>query len=245
MSGLEIGFSASDPVPVITAVRRDLAGKMRRAINVAGRATLLETRGETKTVFPKAQWRRMLRDSLPNTWRGKLYPENAASETLSPAYLIYSRAPEIVGAHAAGLTIVPNRGVFLAYPTVDAVGFSRRKFARKLTPRVWLAEHNAEQKLRFIPTDYGGVLVADRYWMKSRKNGRNKKQRWLSSPYTALEKLYGADGAVRGWREVAKPRVMFILIRRSSLQARLPIKRIAQRAGGVYRNSLSAEFARS
>jgi hypothetical protein len=221
MSDFGIGFTASDPAPVVTAIRRDLAGKMRRAINVAGRATLLETRGETKAAFPKAQWRRMLRDSLPNTWRGKLYPEAAASETLSPAYLIYSRAPEIVGAHAAGLTIVPNRGVFLAYPTVEAVGFGRRKYARQLTPKVWKAESGLS--LRFVPTEYGGVLVSDHFRWKTRKNSRGKKTRWI------VER-----------RE--KPVVMFVLIRRSSLRARLPIKQIAQRAGGLYRNTLAAEL---
>jgi hypothetical protein len=225
MADFGIGFTASDPTPVITAIRRDLAGKMRRAINVAGRATLAETREDTRKAFP-GHWANLKTPTtrLANTWRGRLYPQDSASETLEPAFLVYSKAPEIIAAHEAGLTIVPNRGVYLAYPTIESARYDRRPYARQLRPEVWRRENRVP--LRFIPTPYGGVLVADLQRFK-----RNRKRKGKPDTFV-VDRPYGAQ-------------VMFVLIRRANLSKRLHVAEIAQRAGGLYRLSLGAELARS
>lgn len=225
MSDFGIGFTASDPTPVIVAVRRDIAGKMRRATNVAGRGTLADARQDTRDAFP-GHWANLKKPTtrLANTWRGKLYPENANSDTLEPAFLVYSKAPEIIAAHEAGLTIVPRHGVFLAYPTIEAARYDRRPYSRMLTPRVWIAENHVG--LIFKPKPYGGVLIApvQRFKRVRRRKGK--------SAYFIGKRDYGAQ-------------VMFVLIRRANLQKRLHVAKIAQRAGGVYRSTIGAELARS
>ena len=45
---------------------------------------------------------------LANTWRGEVYPKGQMS--IKAAGLVYSRAPEVVGAHAQGATIHPKTG---------------------------------------------------------------------------------------------------------------------------------------
>lgn len=222
MSNFGIGFTASDPVPVVAAIRLALAAKMRRALNVAGRATLADTRQDTRDAFP-GRWANLKTPTtrLANTWRGKLYPLNSSSETLEPAYLVYSKAPEIIAAHEAGLTIVPNRGVFLAYPTIESARYDRRPFAKQLTPAVWIRENRVG--LIFKPKPYGGVLIAPVQRFKRIRRRKGK------SAYFIGKRDQGAQ-------------VMFVLIRRANLKKRLHVDQIAQRAGGLYRNTLAAEL---
>lgn len=221
MAGLGVDASISGTSGIAKAIQAELAKKMRKAIISAGRETLLATRSDTKDAFPQ-RWasRKSPTTRLANTWRGRAYPENSAAETLSPTFLVYTKAPEIIAAHAAGITIVPKHGAFLAYPTVEAARFGRRAFAPMLTPKIWVKENRVA--LRFVPMPFGGVLIADLQRFR-----RNRKRRGKPDTFV-VDRPYGSQ-------------VMFVLIRRSALSKRLHIADIARRAGGIYRNSLQAE----
>jgi len=92
---------------------------------------------------------------LAFTWRGKVYPQG--QQSINSAGWVYSKAPEIVGAHARGATIRAKGGRFLAIP-LPAAGKSGREH---MTPKIW--ERNTGQKLRFVPRRRGGgLLVLDR-----------------------------------------------------------------------------------
>ena len=88
---------------------------------------------------------------LANTWRSKTYPADRRS--LKPAGFLWSKAPEIVRAHAEGATIRARSRTYLAIP-LPAAGKRGRS---KITPMAWERAHG--QRLRFIPRRRGGALL--------------------------------------------------------------------------------------
>lgn len=89
---------------------------------------------------------------LANTWRSKTYP--ADRKSLKPAGFIWSKAPEIVSAHAEGATIRAHRTRFLAIP-LPAAG--KRTGRGKITPADWERAHG--QRLQFIYRRRGNSLL--------------------------------------------------------------------------------------
>ena len=108
----------------------------------------------------KSDWRAQitrarLGQRLANTIRSKTYP--AAGESLEAAALIWSNAPQIIGAHDTGPLIRSKDGFWLAIPTPAAGKGTRGK---ALTPGEW--ERRRGLRLRFVYRRGGpSLLVAD------------------------------------------------------------------------------------
>jgi hypothetical protein len=108
----------------------------------------------------KSDWRAQitrarLGQRLANTIRSKTYP--AAGESLEAAALVWSNAPQIIGAHDTGPLIRSKDGFWLAIPTPAAGKGTRGK---ALTPGEW--ERRRGLRLRFVYRRRGpSLLVAD------------------------------------------------------------------------------------
>lgn len=140
------------------AIQGDLAKVMAAEVKAAERAV---TAGVNRqTVALKTDLRRQIVSAgmgqrLANTWRGRVYPSGQPS--ISAAGWVWSKAPEIVSAHASGSVIRARRGAYLAIP-LPAAGRAGRE---RMTPRLF--EQQTGQRLRFVPRPRGGaLLVLDR-----------------------------------------------------------------------------------
>jgi len=92
---------------------------------------------------------------LANSIRSQTYPK--VGESLSAAALVWSKAPQIISAHDAGLMIRSKSGFWLAIPTA-AAGKGPR--GRRITPGQW--EQRRGMRLRFVYRRNGpSLLVAD------------------------------------------------------------------------------------
>lgn len=92
---------------------------------------------------------------LANSIRSQTYPK--VGESLSAAALVWSKAPQIISAHDAGLMIRSKSGFWLAIPTA-AAGKGPR--GRRITPGEW--EQRRGMRLRFVYRRNGpSLLVAD------------------------------------------------------------------------------------
>jgi len=136
---------------------------------------------------------------LAFTWQGKVYPQG--QQSINSAGWVYSKAPEIVGAHARGATIRAKGGRFLAIP-LPAAGKSGREH---MTPKIW--ERNTGMKLRFVPRRRGGgLLVLDRGRLTKRGVARVAGARakvvatvplFVLVPQVTLRKRFDVDGPAR------------------------------------------------
>ncbi len=145
---------------------------------------------------------------LANTWRGEVYPKGKLS--IKAAGLVYSRAPEVVGAHDRGATIRSKDGFWLAIP-LPAAGKGPR--SKRMTPGLW--EKLRGQRLRFIyrrgkPSllvaenqrarqgQRGGFSVASQ---KAQTTGRGlvSVPMFLLVPQVTLKKKFDIDSASRRW----------------------------------------------
>lgn len=92
---------------------------------------------------------------LANSIRSQTYPKAGAS--LNAAALVWSKAPEIIGAHDTGPLIRSRAGFWLAIP-LEAAGKGFR--GGRITPGEW--ERRRGLRLRFIYRRRGpSLLVAD------------------------------------------------------------------------------------
>jgi hypothetical protein len=135
---------------IITAMRAEiLAGEkaVTTAMRVAGAGLKSDWRAQITRV--------RLGQRLANTIRSKTFP--AAGESLEAAALIWSNAPQIIGAHDTGPLIRSKDGFWLAIPTPAAGKGTRGK---ALTPGEW--ERRRGLRLRFVYRRGGpSLLVAD------------------------------------------------------------------------------------
>lgn len=143
---------------------------------------------------------------LANTWRHKRYP--AKGKSLKAAALVYNNAPEIVEAHAAGVTIRANSAKFLAIPTENAPKLGRDRVA--ISPTDWPTHRYGP--LRFVKTKRGGLLVVD--GVRVTAKGRVSKIRGRKATKTK-----GAYSSLTGRATV----VMFVLVRQVRLRKRLDL----------------------
>lgn len=108
----------------------------------------------------KSDWRGQITGAglgrrLANTIRNQTYPKTG--ESLNAAALVWSRAPEIVGAHDTGPLIRSKDGFWLAIP-LPAAGKGAR--GKALSPGDW--EKRRGMRLRFVYRRRGAsLLVAD------------------------------------------------------------------------------------
>nr|WP_217361159.1 DUF6441 family protein [Aliiroseovarius sp. xm-g-7] len=155
----------------------------------------------------KSDWRAQitrarLGQRLANTIRSKTYP--AAGESLEAAALIWSNAPQIIGAHDTGPLIRSKDGFWLAIPTPAAGKGTRGK---ALTPGEW--ERRRGLRLRFVYRRNGpSLLVAD-----GRLNSRG---------------LGVASRSKTGRGKATVP--IFLLVPQVKLAKRLDLARDAERA---------------
>lgn len=143
---------------------------------------------------------------LANTIRARLYPEGRPS--LGAASLVWTRAPEIVHAHDAGVLIRASKGLWLAIPlpAAGALPGNARMTPRAFTQRTGL-------KLRFVPRrGRPALLVLDdaRLTSTGRAAANRRRRR--------------RDGILTG--AVTVP--VFILVPQVKLPKRLDIERLAR-----------------
>ena len=135
---------------IVTAMRAEvLAGE--KAVTTAMRVAGAGLKSDWRAQITRAR----LGQRLANTIRSKTYP--AAGESLEAAALIWSNAPQIIGAHDTGPLIRSKDGFWLAIPTPAAGKGTRGK---ALTPGEW--ERRRGLRLRFVYRRRGpSLLVAD------------------------------------------------------------------------------------
>jgi hypothetical protein len=135
---------------IVNVMRAEiLAGE--KAVTVAMRAASTNLKSDWRAQITRAR----LGQRLANTIRSKTYP--AAGESLEAAALIWSNAPQIIGAHDTGPLIRSKDGFWLAIPTPAAGKGTRGK---ALTPGEW--ERRRGLRLRFVYRRGGpSLLVAD------------------------------------------------------------------------------------
>jgi hypothetical protein len=135
---------------IVNVMRAEiLAGE--KAVTVAMRAASTNLKSDWRAQITRAR----LGQRLANTIRSKTYP--AAGESLEAAALIWSNAPQIIGAHDTGPLIRSKDGYWLAIPTPAAGKGTRGK---ALTPGEW--ERRRGLRLRFVYRRGGpSLLVAD------------------------------------------------------------------------------------
>jgi hypothetical protein len=108
----------------------------------------------------KSAWRGQITQAglgrrLANSIRSQTYPK--AGESLKAAALVWSKAPEIVGAHDTGPLIRSKDGFWLAIPTAAA---GKGLKGGRITPGEW--ERRRGLRLRFVYRRRGpSLLVAD------------------------------------------------------------------------------------
>ena len=182
---------------IVNAMRAEvLAGE--KAVTTAMRAA----GNDLKTNWRAQITRARLGQRLANTIRSKTYP--AAGESLEAAALVWSNAPQIIGAHDTGPLIRSKDGFCLAIPTPAAGKGTRGK---ALTPGEW--ERRRGLRLRFVYRRGGpSLLVAD-----GRLNSRG---------------LGVASRSKTGRGQSTVP--IFLLVPQVKLRKRLDLARDAERA---------------
>jgi hypothetical protein len=135
---------------IVTAMRAEiLAGE--KAVTTAMRVAGSNLKSDWRAQITRAR----LGQRLTKTIRSKTYP--AAGVSLEAAALIWSNAPQIIGAHDTGPLIRSKDGFWLAIPTPAAGKGTRGK---ALTPGEW--ERRRGLRLRFVYRRGGpSLLVAD------------------------------------------------------------------------------------
>jgi hypothetical protein len=182
---------------IVTAMRAEiLAGE--KAVTTAMRAAGNGLKSDWRAQITRAR----LGQRLSNTIRSKTYP--AAGESLEAAALVWSKAPQIIGAHDTGPLIRSKDGFWLAIPT-PAAGKGLK--GRRITPGEW--ERRRGLRLRFVYRPRGpSLLVAD-----GRLNSRG---------------LGVASRSKTGRGKATVP--IFLLVPQVKLAKRLDLARDAERA---------------
>lgn len=142
---------------MIAEVEQNLPEWAKRNIDLWARAVtqgVAETAKAVQTNW-RAQVGSVLGKRLAGTIRQQVYPKGQPSP--NAAALVWSKAPEIVGAHERGALIKSQDGFYLAIPTPAAGRGSR---GARLTPGEWEARRGI--RLRFVYRPNGpSLLVAD------------------------------------------------------------------------------------
>lgn len=136
----------------------DLVAVMAAEIKAGERAVSAAMREAGNDL--KSAWRGQITQAglgqrLANSIRSQTYPK--VGESLSAAALVWSKAPQIINAHDAGLMIRSKSGFWLAIP-MAAAGKGPR--GRRITPGEW--EKRRGMRLRFVyRRGAPSLLVAD------------------------------------------------------------------------------------
>ena len=167
----------------------------------------------------KSAWRGQINQAglgrrLANSIRSQTYPK--AGESLKAAALVWSKAPDIIGAHDTGPLIRSKDGFWLAIPTAAA---GKGLKGRRITPGEW--ERRRGLRLRFVYRRRGpSLLVAD-----GRLNNRG---------------LGVASRSKTGRGRSTVP--IFLLVPQVKLAKRLNLARDAQRAQAAMPGLIAANW---
>lgn len=182
---------------IVNAMRAEILAD-EKAVTTAMRVAGSNLKSDWRAQITRAR----LGQRLANTIRSKTYP--AAGESLEAAALIWSNAPQIIGAHDTGPLIRSKDGFWLAIPKPAAGKGTRGK---ALTPGEW--ERRRGLRLRFVYRRGGpSLLVAD-----GRLNSRG---------------LGVASRSKTGRGQSTVP--IFLLVPQVKLSKRLSLDRDAERA---------------
>ncbi len=110
---------------ILEDVRADISGALRDGVTAGTDRTQADLRAQVRAAG--------LGRGLEKAWQSEVYPPRAATKTLRPAGLVYSKATVVHDAFIAGATIVSRRGRYLVIPTAEAesMGFATTREARK------------------------------------------------------------------------------------------------------------------
>jgi hypothetical protein len=158
-----------------------------------------------------------LGDRLANTWRVTVFPKSASVHTHSPAVYVKNAAPEIITAHAEGVTIRGRKGAWLAIPTENVPRVARagnqaavggRGSRSRATPQE--VESRFDQDLIFIPGRGGQMLAFIDKTLRGRLKRARAKGRSVEGVEARFDKLV----------------LMFVMVRQVTLRKRLDWPRI-------------------
>ena len=140
-----------DIKPDLIAVMADEVKAGEKAVSTAMRAAGTDLKTAWRGQITQAGLGRRLSNSI----RSQTYPKTG--ESLKAAALVWSNAPQIIGAHDTGPLIRSKDGFWLAIPTPAAGKGARGK---ALTPGEW--ERRRGLRLRFVYRRSGpSLLVAE------------------------------------------------------------------------------------
>lgn len=200
---------------IVAEVKQDLPVWAERNVDLWAGAVTQGVAETAKAV--QANWRAQIVSAglgkrLSGTIRQEVYPKGQPSP--NAAALIWSKAPEIIGANERGALIKSSKGLFLAVPLPGAgTGVSAGgRGGKRVTPAGW--ERRTGIKLRFVfRANKPSFLVADdaRVSAKSgiakRRGGKRRKDGILSGaqtvpifilvPQVRLKKRLDLQGAAR------------------------------------------------
>lgn len=219
----------------------EIEGDIARAATGAMRDTAPLARDELRQQTRSAG----LGDKLPNTWTSRAYPDGEKN-SMNPAGVVYSRAPEIMDAFTRGATIRPVAGSeFLWIPTKNVPRGRARmgRYARNADGQMRPLRHKAgsitpeECESRFN-TDFvmrkgrAGRLLAymDLLAGRTRRGGSSLR------PVTARRQAQG---------RVAKLTLMFVLTRSVTMPKLLDLDASAGRWALRYEQALDRRLAQS
>lgn len=196
---------------LVLSLNPDLFVAMQNEIRAGEKAVTMAIREAGKEL--KSNWRvqitrAQLGPRLAKSIRTKTYP--ATGESLEAAALVWTNAPQIIGAHDSGPLIRSKDGFWLAIPT-PAAGKGVR--GKAFTPGEW--ERRRGVRLRFVYRRIGpSLLVADGRlnsrglgvaWRSKTGRGRSTVPIFLLVPQVHLQKrLDLARDAIRAQSEVPK-----------------------------------------
>lgn len=177
-----------------------------------------------------------LGDRLANTWRVNVFPKSASVHTHSPAVYVRNTAPEIITAHAEGVTIRGREGAWLAIPTENvprvarggnqaAVGRRGGRFQSRATPLE--VESLFDQDLIFIPGRGGQMLAFIDKTLRGRLKRARAKGKSVEGVQARFDKLV----------------LMFVMVRQVTLRKRLDWPRIFDDLAKGWAQLLPAEIA--
>ncbi len=210
---MRIDVSVQNDVPRAMVAR---VGRMERAVKSAVSGA---------TLALKTTWRAdvagKLGARLGGAVRAEVYPKGDVS--LNAAGLVWTKAPEIIGAHEKGALIRSTTGLWLAIPLPAAGRVGRGR----ANPATWQFSHG--RKLRFVPISPTKALLVledarvSKAGLARRKGGKRRR-----------------DGILTGAQSVP----VFVLIRQAKLPKRLNLKALGMSAGqglpGRVRTALGA-----
>ncbi|MEE4012102.1 DUF6441 family protein [Roseibium sp. FZY0029] len=148
---------------------------------------------------------------VAKAWRHNVYPRHGV-ETLEPAALIFTKAPEIIQAFDKGQTIRPRNNSFLAIPT-DYAPKSRERLSRgrRMSLREF-TETFGKDALSFRPRSgsHGSIVYAFAEEGFRRSRGKRGGSRRIKA----------------GGRQKSERVLMFVLVKQVRLSKRLDVSSI-------------------